>query len=502
MLGLARIAGAQNGLPYVFIGPEGSSYFGHGVASGGDADRDGFEDVFVADKYFKVDGVTHGRAVMVSSRNRAVMWDFVCPEPALGNPFYLTPAFIGDVDRDGRDDVILGQPAVASNTGRVDVLSGATGQTLFSYTGELEDRLGRAVAGVGDVDGDDIPDFAMVTAWREDGVVSVRSGADGSEILALQRPWPRSLAGAGDLDGDNRADIIVGSYDDRGRGVGVAAFSGVDGSLIFDLTAPSPNDDKFGWDVTGGRDLTGDRVPDFVTSARLGFNAGRVYVYDGATGLPITTLTGAYTGQLFGISLFIEDVNGDGLYEVCVGSADNGIHIFDPVSGQQLALGPLATGDSGVYYGDEYAMGDVNGDGRADVLAGRKGDGGSVLASAGAPILLSPTLRFSAFTHSRGTGRPISLTFRHVDPFRRIYVLAGRRGAGCTFYPPLGICIDLRRPLVVLGSTVCDLDGNAAFLVDINPETPTGPVWFQGLDRDSPTHGPVTSNVLEIEITE
>lgn len=491
---------AQNGLPYVFIGPEGSAYFGHGIASGGDADRDGYEDVFVTDKYFKVDGVTHGRAVMVSGRSRAVMWDFVCPEPASGTPFYLTPDFIGDVNRDGRDDVILGQPAVASNTGRVDVLSGATGQVLYSYSGALGDRLGRAVAGVGDVDGDDVPDFAFVTAWREEGLVSVRSGVDGSEIHLLHRPWPRSIAGAGDLNGDHRADIIIGSYNDGRRGVGAAAVSGIDGSLIYDLP-PNGNDDVFGWAVAGGRDLTGDPTPDFAFSGFFGFNSGRVYVYDGATGLLATTLTHTHTGQLFGFSLAIADVDGDGAYEVCVGTATNGIHVFDPASGQPLGLGPLATGDSNAYYGDEYAMGDVNGDGRSDVLAGRQGDGGSVHASAGAPILLSPTPTGTSFSPSRTRG-PVSLMIHHVDPFRRVYVLANQSGVACSFHQQLNICIDLRRPLLVLGSTVTDAEGFAEFVLNVTPQTPTGPVWLQALDRNSPTHGPITSNVLEIEIVE
>lgn len=485
---------AQNGLPRTISGPSESGYFGHGVASGGDANGDGFDDVFVTDKLYQENNLNIGRSIMISGRDGRELWRFVCLQPPSGVPYYLAPAFIGDIDGDHNDDVILAQPSSGSNAGRVDVFSGSTGDILFSYVGaETNDRLGRDASGVGDVDGDGVPDFGFVSKWLEAGAVSIRSGRDGSEIFRIERPWPRCVARVGDIDGDQHDDFAVGSY--QTRGLSIAVYSGADSSIIYDLDPPNPGDTLFGWKVIGGYDLTGDLVPDFVAS---GNGYGAAYLFDGATGLIATTLRSTSNSQVFGVTLSLADIDGDGAVEVCIGD-HHGLHAFDAMRARELGMGPPATVENSIFFGTEYATGDVNGDGRADLISGQyTSEGGTITVSAGAPLLLSPTN--ALFTMRRG--RNAAFTLYSGEPARRLYLLASRRGTSCTFIPYLNICIDLLRPIENVSSAVTDADGFATVSAYVPNEIPLGPVWLQAIDRNSPLHGAVTSNVLSITITE
>lgn len=492
---IAATTMAQRGLPAVYKGPEGSRYFGHGVASGGDADGDGFHDILVSDKYYRESDVTVGRCIMLSGRDGRELWRSVGRSRSVRTPLYIAPEFIGDIDDDGCDDVITGWPSAEEVRGRVEVRSGRTGEELFLFVGaELNDRLGRDVAGVGDVDGDGVPDFAFVAAWLEVGTVSIRSGRDGSEIHNVSRPWPRSVAGVGDLDGDGRDDFAVGGWNSSGRGV--AVFSGRTGQVIYDLPPPDPADANFGWSIAGGHDIDGDRVPDFITSGNSGFWPGRVYLFSGATGEVIGTMAKDSNAQVFGVTLGIADVTGDGRPEVVVGD-HQGQLIFDPPSARLLHWSPSAVVESGVYYGTEYALGDVNGDGLADFIAGRNDITGHVILDAGAPMLLSPV----PFTASFRRGREMDLHVSGAHPGRVIQLLATRHGSSCTYIGRLQICIDLARPFITVAEAVADIEGMASFSLPISPETPTGSAWLQALDPRDPHRGAITSNVLEILVT-
>lgn len=488
---------AQRGLPAVFKGPEGSIYFGHGVASGGDADGDGFHDILVSDKYYRENDITVGRCILLSGRDGRELWRSVGRSLSVQTPLYITPEFIGDIDDDGCDDVIVGWPSAEDVRGRVEVRSGRTGEELFLFVGaELNDRLGRDVVGVGDVDGDGVPDFAFVAAWLEVGRVSIRSGRDGSEILSLERPWPRALAGVGDVDRDGHADVAVGGWNRTGQGV--AVISGRTGEAIYDLPRPDPTDNAFGLGVGGGLDVDGDQVPDFLTSGRNEWGEGRAYLFSGATGEILSVFNrGPGNGGIFGITLHLADVNGDGFVETCI--ADHTAHfVFDSRSARLLHWSPPAAVESGVYFGAEFAVGDVNGDGIADFIAGRNGGMDHVILNAGAPMLLSPTLRASSFR--RGTsGVPFQVT--GASPGRVIRLLATRHGSTCSYIGNLQICIDLARPFLTVAETVANADGTATFSLSIAPNTPTGSAWLQALDPRDPQRGAITSNVLEIVIT-
>src|SRR5437867_1326211 len=117
-------------------------------------------------------------------------------------------------------------------------------------------------------------------------------------------------------------------------------------------------------------DVNGDGAADIITGPGPGMGS-RVNVFDGVTGDRIRSFlafTGFYRGGVF---VAAGDVNGDGKADIIVGT-DSGappiVRIFDGAQGNLIrsffAYSPLFTG------GVRVAAGDVNGDGLADIITG------------------------------------------------------------------------------------------------------------------------------------
>lgn len=495
---------AQSQPDIVIEPPEGSVQFGRSLASGGDADGDGHDDIFIADPGFEVDGVPVGRWFLYSGATQEALWSVVGDQPLAGQSLFewsIPGAFIGDIDDDGGDDLIVGRPGAAESRGIVTVYSGRTGEMLFEYQGaEPEDLFGLDVAGVGDVDGDGVADFAFIGGpYPGAAFTSIRSGRDGSEIHRLLSPTARRVRGLGDLNRDGHDEVVVGSVSLLNVEPHLTVLDGRTRETYV-INRPDATDRDFGYALATGGDLTGDGVPDLVTSGRSPVEH-RAYVISGRTGRVHARITGVrgLPHSLWGTRMELADVTGDGRLEPLIAETGVGWHVVNPRSFEPVFHAIVHGGFSNLYFGNEWASGDVTDDGYADFV-GLDFERG-VLIRPGSPLLIeNPAVPRTIRTIERGG--PSEFRVYGARPGRAVHLLANRAGEGCTFIPRLGICIDLQQPLVRVAGGVTQADGMATITINVPPDTAPGPAWLQAIDPNDPARGPITSNVMLVEIVD
>ena len=394
--------------PYALDSPNPQAWaaFGASVAVG-DVNGDGKADIVVGAPFEHVGGnEDQGRAYVFSGADNSLLFTLDTPNPQ-ANAWFGGVA-VGDVNGDGKAEIAVGayKEDVAGNTdqGRAYVFSGADGSLLFALdipSPQASAFFGQSPA-VGDVNGDGKGDIA-VGAGSEDvggntnqGRAYVFSGADGSLLLTLDSPNPQALAnfGAslalGDVNADGKEDIAVGAYKedvagntDQGRAY---VFSGADGSLLLTLGSPNPQANVwFGAPVAVG-DVNDDGKVDIAAGAYaedVGGNTwqGRAYALSGADGSLLFTLDTPNPQEYasFGASVAVGDVNGDGKEDIAVGALGEDVDIFTDQGRSYVFSGAensllfaLDTLDPQDYanFGGSLAVGDVNADGRADIVAG------------------------------------------------------------------------------------------------------------------------------------
>lgn len=265
-------------------------------------------------------------------------------------------ASLGDVDGDGVDDVLIGLPLATRDPGAraaVELWSGRTGTRLWRSEGDAA-SFGSALAALGDLDGDGVRDFVVgMSALRlgadAHGLAFVCSGRDGEilRVLPSERGFSwfgASVADAGDVGGDGRSDVVIGGNYGGAAGL-VAVFDGATGERLLTLTE-GDRTAVFGQTVAGLPDLDGDgRAEILVTAPGDGRTPtpGRVLVFSSRTGRPLYELHGERAGECFGaVALPLASWRRDGRPAVAVGAVGGGpfgngyVRVFDLQTGRPL----------------------------------------------------------------------------------------------------------------------------------------------------------------------
>jgi len=229
-------SGADGALIHHVDGDTTFGWFGADVASAGDLNGDGRDEFMVGAprRWYGGGAVSAGEVWVLDGLTGALI------------------ALLPDVDGDGFPEHIIGQPRFmngALETGRVAVYSGADGGLISSSLGIEHSRHGTSVAAMYDFNGDGQADvlagacFCQNTgpSWSGDGYASVIDAVTGNVLGqasgASGSAFSFNVAGLDDINGDGVPDFAVGNHWDFATGPKQGSgfvFSGKDLSLSID----------------------------------------------------------------------------------------------------------------------------------------------------------------------------------------------------------------------------------------------------------------------------
>ena len=363
---------------YTFYGDNFLDEFGRSVSGAGDVNGDGFADLIVGAAFDDNNGFTSGSARVLSGFDGSVLYTFNGDNA--GDLFGRSVSGAGDVNGDGFADLIVGSSGIAH------VLSGSDGSVLYNFSGD-SGLFGDSVSGAGDVNGDGTPDLIVGAPFdNNSGSARVLSGSDGSVLHnfygdSAGDEFGRSVSGAGDVNGDGFADLIVGAPrdDNNGNTSGSArVLSGSDGGVLYSFDGDNAFD-FFGWSVSGAGDVNGDGFADLIVGAfgddNNGTGSGNARVLSGSDGSVLHSFDGD-SGQLGHSVSCAGDVNGDGKADLIVGSPNASNNARNSGSARVLSgsdgsvLYNFSGGLRSKFGTSVGGAGDVNGDGLDDFIVG------------------------------------------------------------------------------------------------------------------------------------
>jgi len=320
-----------------------------------------------------------------------------------GDRFGYTIANAGDVNNDGKNDLIVSAPYYNSITGRVYIFFGTENPPDSIYAsganvtidGEYQySQFGFSVSSVGDLNNDGVDDIIVGCIDKHiyifHGGSNLTGNINASQVnTRIYNPLKNDcISSAGDFNNDGHNDIAIGSqYYNGSNGAVFIFFGGPDfyyysNSDIYNANVIINGDSsitrKLGISISGEHDINGDGIDDLLVSSNTD-SLGRAFVFYGKDNVSdlISVLNAdvivysdnsdAYLGSSVAIT---GDVNGDKFSDFMIGP-----YVF---FGDSILSDSLNTADADFkiteLYGECFVSGagDLNNDGKNDIVIGQK----------------------------------------------------------------------------------------------------------------------------------
>jgi len=278
--------------------------------------------------------------------------------------FGLAMAMNGDMNGDGVDDILITAPGKAVGAGGIYLYDGALNTKIWVINGQATaDRLGKEIISMGDTNGDGYSEFVASAPGRDPGGMSYAGsiylfdGQNPSNFTIIDGKtkgdnFGTSLLRIPDMNNDGFDEIAVGAdmfdgpvHMDAGR---VYIFDGATQNVLLRIDGVEPNS-RFGSSLAVIGDINQDGVVDLLIGAKgtdvgADLDVGRAFVVSGADGSGLLAVTGESASGFFGSNVSeAGDANGDGIPEFLVAAQE----YTDPVLGAEVGAVYLYNGATG-----------------------------------------------------------------------------------------------------------------------------------------------------------
>lgn len=270
----------------IFTGDAAGYKEGIAIAGAGDVNGDGYKDIIVG-----AEGAPNGQAkIIFGSDSFNENYDLLLEGQQAGSYFGQCVSSAGDFNGDGFADVIVGAYKEDNNTGKVYLYYGGSNMNNspdITFTGNTSlTRFGFSISSIGDMNKDGYSD--IIIGAPDEGKAYCYFGGESPDtnedfiFSASEVNFGGDVAGVGDVNGDTYLDILIGSIQYNGAKGRAYLYYGKETLVNYaDVIFESQNEDlNFGVSVASAGDVNADGYSDLVIGARGTDNfTGRTYFY-------------------------------------------------------------------------------------------------------------------------------------------------------------------------------------------------------------------------------